>query len=110
LKYGYGNAMSAGNTLRRVSDSGTGRGFVDGNSVGDDYSYDSNGNMTSDKNKQIAAITYNYLNLPEKVTKNTGDFVGYTYDATGRRLIQDVYNATNILKREVTIEANVLRE
>jgi YD repeat-containing protein len=41
-------------------------GFTDRNSRGYDYTYDSNGNLTSDKNKGITSISYNHLNLPEK--------------------------------------------
>jgi RHS repeat-associated protein len=52
------------------------------------YTYDNNGNLTSDLNKGILSITYNYLNLPERITfddefNNTLDFV---YDATGVKL------------------------
>ena len=45
-------------------------GFYDGNISGTDYSYDKNGNQTSDANKGITAITYNHLNLPTLVTVN----------------------------------------
>jgi hypothetical protein len=37
-------------------------GFKDGNTSGDDYSYDANGNMKADKNKGITDIEYNHLN------------------------------------------------
>ncbi|MFN7883694.1 MAG: LamG domain-containing protein, partial [bacterium] len=36
---------------------------------------------------------YNHLNLPEQVTKSNGDYVKYIYDATGRKLRQEVYLA-----------------
>ena len=32
------------------------------------YIYDSKGNMSSDANKNISGIVYNYLNLPERIT------------------------------------------
>ncbi|MEJ0031739.1 MAG: hypothetical protein WDO15_15790 [Bacteroidota bacterium] len=99
LKYNYGSAALASNILRRLSDSGTTKGFTDTSTSGDDYAYDKNGNMTLDKNKKVMSIAYNHLNLPERVTKNTGDYVSYTYDATGKKLIQDVYSPTNILKK-----------
>jgi len=90
-----------GNQLLSVSDGGDiSKGFVDGNVTGDDYHYDENGNMTADANKNITAITYNYLNLPEKITKGTGDYIKYIYDATGRKLSQKVYDANNTLKKK----------
>ena len=86
------------NQLLSVSDAGDKTtGFVDGNTSGNDYSYDTNGNMVYDKNKSLTAsnaIQYNYLNLPLQVTKSTSEKIVYTYDATGRKLKQQVYNST----------------
>jgi len=56
----------------------TGQGF--------DYSYDANGNLTTDNNKSIDKISYNYLNLPELVHMNGKGNIRYTYDATGAKL------------------------
>ena len=39
--------------------------------------------MTADRNKSIKSILYNHLNLPTRVTFNTGSRIDYTYDATG---------------------------
>ncbi len=39
--------------------------------------------MISDANKGISAITYNYLNLPTKVSFGTNRFIDYIYDASG---------------------------
>ncbi len=89
-----------GNQLQKVTDSGDKtKGFVDGANQGNDYTYDANGNMTLDNNKNITAIVYNHLNLPAQVTKNTGEYVKYTYDATGRKLRQEVYAANGTLKK-----------
>lgn len=84
LAYRYDN----GNKLLAVTDTGSiTTGFKDGNTVGDDYSYDSNSNMTIDKNKGITDIDYNHLNMPTKITVNgngqngTIDMV-YTADGT----------------------------
>ena len=52
----------------------------------DDYDYDANGNLISDKNKGIASITYNHLNLPLTVTINGKGTIAYTYDASGNKL------------------------
>jgi hypothetical protein len=57
--------------------------------------------MTRDLNKGIGnnisdatnLITYNFLNLPETVTKG-GNIVKYIYDATGRKLAQVVTTGT----------------
>src|SRR5690606_5594187 len=84
-------------------------GFKDGANTDNDYLYDHNGNMILDKNKDIdgatsstgnSVITYNYLNLPEVVRKNTGEYIKYIYDATGRKLRQEVYNASNQLVKK----------
>uniref|UniRef100_UPI004049110D RHS repeat-associated core domain-containing protein n=1 Tax=Fulvivirga sp. TaxID=1931237 RepID=UPI004049110D len=53
--------------------------------------------MTQDQNKGIATIEYNYLNLPERVTKTDGQYIKYIYDAAGVKLAQEVYDATNTL-------------
>jgi len=99
LSYDYGTGTSQSNQLLSVSDSGDDfTGFIDDTATdANDYSYDSNGNMTRDLNKGIGAsladatnkITYNFLNLPETVTKS-GNSVRYIYDATGRKLAQVV--------------------
>jgi RHS repeat-associated protein len=62
-----------------------------------DYTYDANGNLVKDLNKDIVTfggadgITYNHLNLPTVITvkktatANKGT-ITYTYDATGNKL------------------------
>ncbi len=81
------------NKLRKVADfKNDDFGFVDGNSNGDDYSYDANGNMIEDLNKGITNITYNHLNLPTVVSID-GAYTGtisYIYDATGVKLSKSV--------------------
>jgi hypothetical protein len=54
LTYSYG-ALS--NQLASVSDAGgdATKGFIDGNTAGNDYAYDGNGNMVTDKNKLLTA-------------------------------------------------------
>lgn len=56
-----------------------------------DYSYDDNGNLVQDLNKDIvsdtaAAIEYNHLNLPTKIRVKDKGIIEYTYDATGGKL------------------------
>ncbi|MFT3945348.1 MAG: DUF6443 domain-containing protein [Agriterribacter sp.] len=66
-----------------------------------DYSYDANGNMVKDLNKDIVSysgdngIVYNHLNLPQQVTIKKSISVNkgaitYTYDAAGNKLKKTV--------------------
>jgi RHS repeat-associated protein len=57
--------------------------------TGTDYSYDLNGNITSDANKKLASISYNHLNLPRVLAQSKGLIV-YLYDATGTKLLKEV--------------------
>jgi RHS repeat-associated protein len=72
----------SGNKLLKVQDAAGQEGFKDGTNTGNDYTYDNNGNMTSDANKGITSIIYNHLNLPVEIISNTG-VIHYSYDATG---------------------------
>jgi RHS repeat-associated protein len=97
LSYGYGT--SGGNQLMSVGDGAASTvkadGFSDGNTAGDDYVYDANGNLIQDKNKSIT-ITYNLLDLPERITFNDNSYLRYTYDAGGARLTEAYFNAANV--------------
>ena len=72
------------------------------NSSTTDYTYDANGNLVKDLNKDILTygngngIEYNHLNLPKKITvKKNGSsnkgYIEYTYDAAGNKLRKTVY-------------------
>ena len=82
----------AGNQLSRVDDAaaasayGGGFEFKDGVKQANEYTYDSNGNLTKDLNKGISTITYNVLNLPNMVTFSDGSTIAYTYGADGTKL------------------------
>ena len=98
----------------KVSDAGDKtKGFVEpASTTGNDYIYDANGNMTSDQNKGITAITYNHLNLPVQVNKGASDYIVYTYDAGGRKLTQQVFGSTPKVTDymgEFIYEGNVLQ-
>lgn len=106
LTYSY-----AGNQLLKVTDaSGDAKGFADGVNTSDDYSYDANGSLSLDRNKNITSITYNHLNLPEKVTKTTGEYVKNTYDATGRKLSQGIYKANGTLSKKTDYSGELFYE
>ena len=74
--------------------------FKDGADLGIEYSYDDNGNLVSDANKDIGSITYNYLNKPEKIKVIGKGEITYVYDAGGNRLQKkvkdDIANTTVI--------------
>ncbi len=66
-----------------------------------DYTYDANGGMIQDLNRDIASITYNYLNLPVHIQVLGGGlnrsgqpvdkgYVEYVYDANGNKLKKTV--------------------
>jgi RHS repeat-associated protein len=69
--------------------------FTDKNRTNDDYSYDVNGNLAEDKNKGIASIAYNHLNLPFKITIPGKSTIAYIYDAFGNKLQKRVHDDTN---------------
>jgi len=71
------------NRLKKVFDNKNANfGFKDGANIPIEYTYDDNGNMISDANKEISSIDYNHLNLPTNVNLASGD-ITYIYDATG---------------------------
>ncbi|MBO3699525.1 DUF6443 domain-containing protein [Roseivirga sp. E12] len=98
LTYSYLNSNKS-NQLAAVADAAgdLGQGdFKDGTNSGDDYVYDLNGNMTQDLNKDINGgdISYNHLNLPERIefSNNASKTITYTYDAAGIKLKKTVNN------------------
>ena len=77
----------SGNQLTRVDDAtGNAAGFSNGASAANEYTYDNNGNLTKDSNKNISSIAYNVLNLPSKVTFSDGSTITYSYAADGTKL------------------------
>jgi RHS repeat-associated protein len=102
-----------GNQLLKVADAGNKQeGFKDSPSIDDDYAYDANGNMTMDRNKSInpGGIKYNYLNLPIEVAKSTGDKIVYIYDATGRKLTQNVLNPAGAIVKKTNYVGEYIYE
>lgn len=86
-----------GNQVTRIDDvvaTAAGQdGFKELVKTSNEYTYDANGNMTADANKGVTLISYNHLNLPAVVRKSGADSIVYAYDATGRKLKQQVYGA-----------------
>ncbi|AEV99381.1 hypothetical protein A4D02_34265 [Niastella koreensis] len=93
-----------GNKLKSVTDnmpvqtsSGLGD-FQDNNTGSNDYGYDVNGNLVTDKNKKLngvadvdqasGAIVYNHLNLPSLINVDNGNkgTITYVYNAAGNKL------------------------
>ncbi len=82
-----------------------------------DYTYDANGNLKKDLNKDIGTasaedIVYNHLNLPQAITvrKTGGGIKGtitYTYDAAGNKLKKEVNEAGQPLKTTLYVGGSV---
>lgn len=85
LAYTY-NANS--NLLVKVVDNGQDNtGFIDSaTNTTNDYTYNANGSMITDKNKNITAIKYNHLNLPTQITFGNGTSITYLYNAAGQKV------------------------
>ncbi len=92
LQYGY--ATNSNKLLSVADNSNNTSGFKDGNTTGNDYLYDVNGNMTVDKNKNITAITYNHLNLPTQITFGNNGNIVYIYTASGQKVKKVVTSTT----------------
>ena len=60
--------------------------FRDGANEQTEYTWDANGNMTSDSNRGIVSVTYNVLNLPSRITYADGHYTSFLYAADGRKL------------------------
>jgi RHS repeat-associated protein len=93
LSYIYQNNS---NRLDRVNDLYTGTNKQLGhndNNPSAPYSYDNNGNTTSDKYRNVNTITYNHLNLPTQVIRADGSKLTMTYDASGMLLCRKTFAA-----------------
>ncbi|MDE6716310.1 MAG: hypothetical protein K2J74_07515, partial [Muribaculaceae bacterium] len=90
LTYKYKDNKS--NKVVKITDSGDdpvyydAQNFVDGDDKEVEYTYDANGNLTTDLNKGITQITYNQIGLPHSVKFSDGHLTEYLYDASGRKL------------------------
>jgi hypothetical protein len=105
LTYGY---HSNSNKLIKVtgnapSDSQDQLGdFQDGSNLALEYTYDGNGNMSSDANKKISLIGYNYLNLPDVIRISGKGSIYYSYAASGSKLRKRVVDSTTLPAKVTT--------
>ena len=93
--------------------------FTDGNTSGDDYGYDPNGNLVADKNKGIrralgggevglnlgsglVGVLYNHLNLPTTVRLVLKGYITFVYDALGNKLRKTVVDASGSTTKTTT--------
>ncbi|MEL7162960.1 MAG: 3-coathanger stack domain-containing protein, partial [Bacteroidota bacterium] len=81
-------AASGGNFLATIDPNLTAAneqaGFVERSAV--PYTYDANGNLTSDLDKDITSIEYNHLNLPNAIYLGSNKRTLFTYTAAGQKI------------------------
>ena len=92
LTYTY---QTLGNQLDSISDFGS-------QNISGIFTYDGNGNMTSDSRKSII-VTYNYLDLPDTVKQGISELV-FTYDAAGNKLYKQLITAGTIVSQRHYVE------
>ena len=99
LNFYYGN--NGGNQVLSITDSGTDADQYNtieyhNNNLQSDIRmrYDANGNLVYDADRNISAIHYNILNLPDTIQFTTGHQIVNMYDASGLKYKSIVY--TNI--------------
>jgi YD repeat-containing protein len=92
LSYTYEGTSESSNRLQRVADAITNTGtyglgdFQDGSTGTTDYTYDSNGNLTSDLNKGISSITYTDQNKPQVITFANGNTISLQLMMPGNKV------------------------
>lgn len=68
--------------------------FLDGANLSVEYTYDGNGNLTSDANKGISLIEYDDMNMPRRIQFADGNKTEYVYTAEGKKLRTIHYTAS----------------
>ena len=81
-----GNQLQAVKDIATSAVFGNGMEFKDGANQTVEYTYDKNGNLIKDLNKNISSIEYNCLNLPDQVIFTGGNSVEYEYTTDGVKL------------------------
>ncbi len=101
LKYTYAGNNSSNKLIKveELSGGSIDTGFKDGINVAIEYTYDANGNMLKNLNKNIGTskvngIFYNHLNLPVEVK----------FDNSNSKIIKFIYDATGVKQRKIIID------
>jgi RHS repeat-associated protein len=96
MNYTLGGIKS--NQLQSVDDAAGSQNLYDtkeynnkSNASSNEFSYDLNGNMIKDLDRDIVAIRYNILNLPDTIQFKYGNQTVNKYDASGRKLKTEYY-------------------
>lgn len=102
------NTNNSNELLKVFDTSNHPEGFKDDEPVGttpptdpvNDYTYDANGNLSTDQNKGITGIKYNHLNLPIEIIfeNNQAKKITYLYNALGDKLQK--YDANTTVRTE----------
>jgi len=96
LTYNY--TGQTGNRISSITDAKTNTaGAQEFKTASGNYTYDANGNITSDPYKGISNILFNHLDKPTQITKSDGSKVTFVYDGDGNILTKSVYNASGTL-------------
>ena len=86
-----------GNQIVRVSDNGFppynygSKQYYDYANADVEFAYDANGNMIYDLDRNICAIKYNLLNLPDTIQFSNGNLIVHQYDALGNKYSTTYY-------------------
>jgi hypothetical protein len=101
LNYQY---LSSSNQLAKVTDGISDMSplgdFKDTTTSGNDYTYDANGNTTTDLNRHLCSSTggngavFNFLNKPDSLNVNGKASIHYYYDADGNQLFKQIHDNT----------------
>ena len=96
LNYKYYNG-AADNRLSRVADNDPNLGVytadINPGQAANNYQYDALGQLTADLQENISSIQWNARGKVKQVTKTTGDVIKFYYDAFGRRVRKESYDA-----------------
>ncbi|GCB33230.1 hypothetical protein KGMB02408_44860 [Bacteroides faecalis] len=83
-----GNQLQAVKDIATSSVYGNGTEFKDNSNQTVEYTYDKNGNLTKDLNKNISSIGYNFLNLPNQVIFTGGNILNMNMLLTARSFVR----------------------
>ncbi len=67
---------------------------------GNIYTYDANGNLTSDTYRGVTSIVYNHLDLPTLVQRTATNKLVMIYDARGNLLVRKTYTTSSTIAND----------